>query len=373
MSRKYRIAVLPGDGIGPEVIAETVRVLRACEEEVPGLRFQLETYECGARYYVKNGKRSEWDPGAFEECKKADSILLGAIGLPGVTYPDREPVGAKIVFGLRMGLDLYANLRPVKLLQGVEGPLRSKRSDDIDFVIVRENTEDLYARIQGVLSRGGSDETGIDVRIITKHGSERVVRYAFGLASKRRGAPVDGRKRVTCVDKSNVLRGDRLFRSTFDQVGRAFPRIQRDYAYVDAMTQWMIRSPEKYDVIVTTNMFGDILSDLGASLQGGLGVAPSGNIGDSHAMFEPVHGSAPNMAGKNRANPLAAIRSAGMMMRWLGERNKDSRAKNCAMLIEKSVEKTVLEQESLTPDLGGTGSTRKLGEAIAKNLAVELA
>src|SRR2546428_5557196 len=187
MSRKYRIAVLPGDGIGPEVIAETVRVLRACEEEVPGLRFQLETYECGARYYVKNGKRSEWDPGAFEECKKADSILLGAIGLPGVTYPDREPVGAKIVFGLRMGLDLYANLRPVKLLQGVEGPLRSKRSDDIDFVIVRENTEDLYARIQGVLSRGGSDETRIDVRVITKHGSERVVRYAFGLASKRRG------------------------------------------------------------------------------------------------------------------------------------------------------------------------------------------
>ena len=370
MPRKYKIAVIPGDGIGPEVVNEAVRVLRACEEAVPGLRLSLETYEAGARYYSKSGKKEEWEPGAFEACQKADAILMGAVGLPSVTYSDGRPVGAKVVFGLRMGLDLYANVRPVRLLDGVESPLRSKTSKDIDFVIVRENTEDLYAQIQGVLARGGLEETGVDVRIITSKGSERVVRYSFNLALKRREAPGDGRKRVTCVDKSNVLRGDRLFRSVFDKVGRFFPRVQRDYAYVDAMCQWMIRRPERYDVVVTTNVFGDILSELGAALQGGLGMAPSANIGDFHAMFEPVHGSAPEMAGRNRANPIAAIMSGGMMLEWLGESRKDSKLKAAAGLIDKAVKRTVKERKVLTYDLGGRASTRKVGEAVAKNLVI---
>lgn len=370
MPRKYKIAVIPGDGIGPEVVSEAVRVLRACEEAVPRLRLSLETYEAGARYYAKSGRKDEWEPGLFEACQKADAILMGAVGLPSITYSNGRPVGAKVVFGLRTGLDLYANVRPVRLLDGVESPLRSKASKDIDFVIVRENTEDLYAQIQGVLARGGLEETGVDVRIITSKGSERVVRYSFNLALKRRGAPGDGRKRVTCVDKSNVLRGDRLFRSVFDKVGRFFPRVQRDYAYVDAMCQWMIRRPEKYDVVVTTNVFGDILSELGAALQGGLGMAPSGNIGDFHAMFEPVHGSAPEMAGRKRANPIAAIMSGGMMLEWLGESRKDSKLKTAAGLIDKAVKRTVKERKVLTHDLGGRASTRKVGEAVAKNLVI---
>ncbi len=370
MPRKYRIAVLPGDGIGPEVINEAVRVLKACDEVVPGLRLDLETYEVGARYYVKSAKKGEWEPGTFEACQKADAILMGAVGFPSVKYSDGRPVGGKVVFGLRMGLDLYANVRPVRLLDGVESPLRSKSSKDIGFVIVRENTEDLYAGIQGVLARGGLEETGVDVRVITSKGSERVVRYSFNLASKRKGAPADGKKRVTCVDKSNVLRGDRLFRSVFDRVAGFFPRVQRDYAYVDAMCQWMIRRPERYDVIVTTNVFGDILSELGAALQGGLGMAPSGNIGDFHAMFEPVHGSAPDMAGRNKANPVAAVLSAGMMLEWLGDTRKDQKLKNAAKLIDKAVERTLAERKVSTADLGGRASTRKVGETIAKNLAV---
>ncbi len=368
MPRKYKIAVIPGDGIGPEVVSEAVRVLRACEEAVPGLRLSLETYEAGARYYAKSGRKDEWEPGLFEACQKADAILMGAVGLPSITYSNGRPVGAKVVFGLRTGLDLYANVRPVRLLDGVESPFRSKASKDIDFVIVRENTEDLYAQIQGVLARGGLEETGVDVRIITSKGSERVVRYSFNLALKRRGAPGDGRKRVTCVDKSNVLRGDRLFRSVFDKVGRFFPRIQRDYAYVDAMCQWMIRRPEKYDVVVTTNMFGDILSELGAALQGGLGMAPSANIGDFYAMFEPVHSSAPEMAGRNRANPIAAIMSGRMMLEWLGESRKDSKMKTAARLIDKAVKRTVKERRVLTYDLGGRASTRKVGGAYRRIL-----
>ncbi len=370
MSRKYRVAVLPGDGIGPEVTNVSVRVVEACEEAVPGLRFDLQTYGAGARYYVKSGKKGEWEPGGFEACQKADAILMGAIGLPNVTYPDGRPVGGSVVFGLRMGLDLYANVRPVRLMYGVQSPLRSKSAKDIDFVIVRENTEDLYAGIQGVLARGGLEETGVDVRVITSKGSERVVRYSFNLALKRKGAPGDGKTRVTCVDKSNVLRGDRFFRSVFDRVAGFFPRVDRDYAYVDAMCQWMIRRPEKYDVVVTTNVFGDILSELGAALQGGLGMAPSANIGDFHALFEPVHGSAPDMAGRNRANPVATVLSAGMMLEWLGETRKDSKLKSAARLVDRAVERTLAEGKVLTADLGGRVSTRKMGEAIVKNLAI---
>ncbi len=302
---------------------------------------------------MKSRGKGEWEPGAFDECKRANAILLGPIGLPRVTYPNGEPVGAEVVFGLRLGLDLYANVRPVRLLDGVESPLRSKSAKDIDFMIVRENTEDLYAGIHGVLSRGGLEEAGVDVRVITEKGSERVSRYAFGLALKRRGAPVDGRRRVTCVDKSNVLRGDRLFRSVFDRVGIGFPRVQRDYAYVDSMCQWTVRRPEWYDVVVTTNVFGDILSELGTALQGGLGLAPSGNIGDKYGLFEPVHGSAPELAGKNRANPVAAIMSASMMLEWLGESNDDRKLKTAASLVENAVIRTLREGKVLTRDLGG--------------------
>ncbi len=374
MPRKYTIAVLPGDGIGPEVVEEAVEVLKKAEELV-GFRLGFDTYECGARYWLKNGRKNEWRPGTFEQCKKADAILLGAIGLPDVKYPDGRVVGGEVVFGLRMGLDLYANVRPCKLMDGVDSPLRGKTAKDIDFVVVRENTEDLYTQIQGVLSRGGMEETAIDVGVTTRKGAERVVEYAFRMASKRRGAPSDGKRRVTCVDKSNVLKGSMLFRSAFSKIGRDYPKIEKDYAFVDAMAQWMVRRPERYDVIVTTNLFGDILSDLGGALQGGLGLAPSGNIGDSYGMFEPVHGSAPAYAGKNRANPIAAILSAVMMLEWLSEKRGDRKLGQAARLIRRAIAESLRDRNNLTYDLGGRTSTRRSGQIIQKNMvrASELA
>jgi 3-isopropylmalate dehydrogenase len=368
MPRKYTIAVLPGDGIGPEVVEQAVEVLKKAEE-LSGFQIAFDTFEAGARYWVKNGRKDEWKPGTFEKCVKADAILMGAIGLPDVRYSDGRAVGGEVVFGLRMRLDLYANVRPCKLIEGVETPLRGKTSKDIDFVVVRENTEDSYAQIQGVLARGGVEEVAIDVGVITQRGAERVVDYAFRTASKRHGAPSDGKKRVTCVDKSNVLKGSMLFRSIFSRIGRAYSKIEKDYAYVDAMAQWMVRRPEWYDVIVTTNMFGDILSDLGAALQGGLGLAPSGNIGDSHGMFEPVHGSAPSYAGKNRANPVAAIMSAVMMLEWLSEKRADRRLQQAAGLVRRAVAESLKERKNLTYDLGGRTSTRKMGQIIQERMA----
>ena len=370
MPRKYKIAVLPGDGIGPEVVEQAVQILKKAEELL-GLRIIFNTFEAGARHWLKNGRKDEWKPGTFEKCAKADAILMGAIGLPDVKYSNGRAVGGDVVFGLRIGLDLYANVRPCKLVEGIETPLRGKTPKDIDFVVVRENTEDSYAQIQGVLARGGIEEFAIDVGVITRKGTERIVDYAFRTASKRHGAPSDGKRRVTCVDKSNVLKGSMLFRSIFNRIGRAYSKIEKDYAYVDAMAQWMVRRPERYDVIVTTNMFGDILSDLGAALQGGLGLAPSGNIGDSQGMFEPVHGSAPSYAGKNRANPVAAIMSAVMMLEWLAEKRTDRRLQEAASLIRRAVADSLKERKNLTFDLGGRTSTGKMGQIIQKKM-VEL-
>jgi 3-isopropylmalate dehydrogenase len=267
-----------------------------------------------------------------------------------------------------MGLDLYANVRPVKLMDGVKSPLAMKGPKDIDFVIVRENTEGLYSGIQGILSRGGGDEAGVDVRLITRKGAERIINYAFRLSMRRNGAPVDRKRRVTCVDKSNVLAGCRLFRSIFNEFAGKYPRIQKDYAYVDAICQWLIRRPERYDVIVTTNLFGDILSEIGAALQGGLGLAPSANIGEVHGMFEPVHGSAPRYAGRNVANPTAAILSAMMMLEWLAEKWNDKQLDAAARLINEAVVQSLGKGEMWTQDLGGKTSTRQAGQAVVRNM-----
>src|SRR5713101_5530038 len=348
MPRKYEIAVLPGDGIGPEVIGETLRVLEACKE-MTGLNLETTTYRAGAKYFLgKGGRRRELDDEAFEKCSKADAILLGPIGLPDVVREDGRPVGGNVVFGLRMGLDLYANIRAVKLMNGVKSPLAMKGPKDIDFVVVRENTEGLYSGIQGTLSRGGGDEAGVDVRLVTRKGAERIINHAFRLSMRRNGAPADRTGRVTCVDKSNVLAGCRLFRSIFNDLARKFPKIEKDYAYVDAVCQWLIRRPEKYDVIVTTNLFGDILSEIGAALQGGLGLAPSANIGEDHGLFEPVHGSAPQYAGKDVANPTAAILSAKMMLEWLGGKGNHEEFDVAAKLIQSAVVRGLKNGELLT-------------------------
>lgn len=367
MPRKYTIAVLPGDGVGPEVVEQAVRVAQKAAE-VAGSRIVFDTYQGGARYWQGNKQQREWEPEVFERCKTANAILIGPIGLPSAKYPNGRVVGGEIVFGLRMGLDLYANVRPAKLFPGVDSTLANKTADDIDLVVVRENTEDLYSGIQGSLSRNQAEEIAIDVGVTTAKGAERITDYAFKTASKRSGRPSDNKKQVTCVDKSNVLSGSLLFRSMYQKVGKKYPNIKKDYAFVDAMTQWMIRKPERYDVIVTTNLFGDIISDLAAGIVGGLGLAPSGNIGNSRAMFGPVHGSAPSYAGKNVANPVATILSAAMMLDWLGEKHADNRIKVCAGLIRKATINTLSDPMNHTRDLGGHSSTTKMGQRVQKNI-----
>ncbi|MHA2377540.1 MAG: isocitrate/isopropylmalate dehydrogenase family protein, partial [Candidatus Thorarchaeota archaeon] len=295
MAKKYKIAVLPGDGIGREVIPQAVETLKTTQEAVGGFELEFNEFEGGGEYYLKENR--EWSKEAEDFTKKeADAVLLGAVGAidsggNSVRLPDGNLAGYSLVIGLRFELDLYANVRPVKLFEGVPTPLSNKTHEHIDMLIVRENTEGLYTPIRGKLSRGEMTELAVDLRIITRKGAERVSRYAFHASSERgRGAPVDGVKRVTCVDKSNLLASCQLFRDVFDEVGKEFPSIERDYAFVDAWTQWCLRKPEFYDVVVAPNEFGDIITDLGGAVQGGLGVAPAGSIGDNHAVFEPVHG-----------------------------------------------------------------------------------
>lgn len=356
MARKYRIAVLPGDGVGPETIVEAVRVLRAAAEVTSGLELSFNEFPCGGRYYLETGR--EWPAEAEAFCREeADAILLGGVGWersPGepVRRPDGQLAGAAVVLGLRAELDLYANVRPVRLYPGVPTPLAGQKPGDIDFVVVRENTEGLYAPLRGMLRRGGMDELAVDVRAITRRGSERVSRFAFKLAKSRgRGAPEDRRIRVTCVDKSNLLEGCQLFRRVFREVAKEYQEVEADYAYVDAWTLWCLRRPSYYDVVVTTNMFGDIISDLGAALQGGLGMAAGGNIGDHHAMFEPVHGSAPRIAGQKRANPLASILAGKMMLEWLGQRHGDRRCLEASQAVEQAVIAVLQEGRIRTYDL----------------------
>ena len=366
----YDIALLPGDGTGPEVLAATRGVLDvACERF--GLTLDLTEHQCGAQYYQKH--QAEWAPGAFEATKEADAILLGAIGWPGVSLPDGNIAGVGVIFGLRFGLDLYANVRPTKLYPGVPHKIHGRfgqvwDADKVDMVILRENTEGLYTQAKGALERGGVAEVAIDNNVITRKGSERISRMAFELARTRKGAPGDGKHRVTCIDKANVLAGSRLFRAAFDDVGAAYEDIERDYAYVDAFTQWLIRNPEYYDVCVTSNMLGDIVTDLAAVLQGGMGMAPSGNIGDRHAMFEPVHGSAPKHAGQDRVNPVACILASSMMLDWLGRQHNDEQAAQAAQAIEGAVAQVLSEGKTLSYDLGGSAGTKAVAAAVADRL-----
>ena len=382
LAGKYRIVVLPGDGIGKEVIPEAVKVLKAVEEQV-GLNLEFVEFPCGGEYYLKTGL--EWSEEAWQTCKEeSDAILFGAVGWvkngQPVRLPNGDLAGSNVIFTLRFGLDLYANVRPVKLYPGVPSLLAYKDTSHIDFVFIRENTEDIYVPIRGVLSRREEKELAVDVRVITRKGAERIVRYAFNLCVKRgKGAPLDGKLRVTCVDKSNLLRGCQLFREIYDMVAEKFPQVERDYAYVDAMAMQMVCTPEKLDVVVSPNMFGDILTDLGAALQGGLGMAPSGNIGDRYAMFEPVHGSSPDIAGQGKANPIAAILAAKMMLEWLSEKYSDQKCKKAAEIIEKAVEKVLVEGKIRTFDLCygpysnvEPSKTSQVGDAIVESIRSEV-
>ncbi|MBW1676239.1 MAG: 3-isopropylmalate dehydrogenase [Deltaproteobacteria bacterium] len=348
--RQYDMAVIPGDGTGPEVIAEGLKVLDAVSGKY-GFQLSFHRYDLGGELYKKTGEALPDE--VFESIKKCQAIYLGAIG-----HPDVPPgvLEKGILLRLRFELDQYVNLRPIKLYPGVEIPLKDKGSEDIDFVVVRENTEGLYAGAGGYLRRGTPHEVAIQESINTKMGVERCIRYAFDLCRRRNQA-----KKLTLCGKTNVLTyAFDLWKRTFKEVAQAYPDIETDYAHVDALCMWMIKNPERFDVIVTDNMFGDIITDLGAILQGGMGMAAGANINpEGISMFEPIGGSAPKYAGQNIVNPVASILAVQLMLDTLGETD-------AAEMIEKAVIK-VLAQDLKGVAAGQMGySTSEVGDLIVE-------
>ena len=354
--KSYRIAVVSGDGIGPEVIGGTIDVLSRAQRVVTGFVLDFISAPAGAGTYLEQGEAL---PSAtLETCRGADAVLLGACGLPDVRYPDGTELIPQIT--LRKALDLYAGIRPARRIEGVPGALAGDPA--IDFVLVRESTEGLFASLGGGIVLG--DELATDTQVITRRGTERVVRAAFRLARGRnRPAP-----RVTCVDKANVFRSFAFFRKVFDEVAAEFPDMATDHLYVDAAALEMVRRPGRFDVLVMENLLGDILSDLAAGLVGGLGVAPSADLGDRHAVFQPCHGTAPDIAGRGVANPIAAILSAAMMLDHLADHHDDPAPRAAARRIEEAVAAAVAAGEALTADIGGWASTHEATQAIIRRI-----
>jgi 3-isopropylmalate dehydrogenase len=369
----YKISVIPGDGIGPEVIAEGIKVIEAASE-VCNFEVEWIHYPFGADHYLATGELLSEE--ALKELEKYKAIYMGAVGDP------RVPPGILekgILLNLRFYFDEYINLRPVQLFEGVPTPLAEKTHKDINFDVIRENTEDLYVGLGGRAKgktkeelnlyrkiynvkfgldiESESDEIAYQLMVVSKKGCERVIRYAFELAKKK------NKTKLTSVDKANVLTyAYGLWREIVDKVKKDYPNIEVEYAYVDATAMWFVKNPEAFQVVVTPNMFGDILTDLGAMIQGGLGMAAGANINPKGtSMFEPIHGSAPKYKGLNKANPIATILAGKLMLEFLGE-------EDAANLIEDAV-KEVLKEGRIKPiDLGGSAKTFEIGDAIARKI-----
>ena len=348
--REYAVAVIPGDGIGPEVVAEGLKVLKAVAS-LHGFSLKLTEYPWSAEHYLKTQILMPEE--ALDEYRQQDAVFLGAIGDP------RLPIGLierAVVGALRFRLDLYVNLRPIRCLADHLSPLKGKGPKEIDFLICRENTEDAYTGIGGFLKKGTIDEVAIQEMVYTRRGVERIVRYAYETANRRT------RRKLTLVDKANAIAAHDLWRRTFAEVGKEYPGVQTEVAYVDAAGMWMVKNPESFDVIVTTNLFGDILTDLGAILQGGMGIAASANLHPGKvSMFEPIHGSAPKYRGLGRANPLAAIAAGAMLLDYVGE-------KEAAARIEDAVERLLVSRR--IPSVGADSglSTSQVGDLVVSEL-----
>ncbi len=384
MKDSYHLVLLPGDGVGVEVADQAHELLKTVAEGI-GVSLKVEEIPCGGKFYLDHGSR-DWPENSEERCSAADAILLGAVGWPSpdgpgpVTMGDGRMAGYSPVIGNRTKLDLYANVRPVKLLPGVRHRISGSlaqvwQPENVDMVIVRENTEGMYSGMGGQLSVGGRSTLATDTRVITRHGSERIIRRAFAICRQRSGAPGDGQRRVTAIVKNNVLDGCRLFAEVFAEVAAEYPDIDTELAIVDAFTQWLVTQPERYDVCVTTNMFGDIVTDLAAVLQGGMGMAVGCNVGDAHGMFEPIHGSAPPLAGKDRANPMAMLLATGAALAWLSQGHDDERLARAAQAIEDAVAAIVARGEPLTEDLVGSDSGAAMsavGRAVREGTAQRL-
>jgi len=350
MGKKYQIGVIPGDGTGPEVVAEGLKVLKAVAEKA-GIAYDLVHYDFGGEHYLKTGEILP--DAAIHDIGRMDASFLGAIG-----HPDVKPgiLEKGILLNLRFALDLYINLRPVKLYPGVDTPLSNKGPEHIDFEVVRENTEGLYAGAGGCLKKGTADEVAIQESINTRKGVERCLRYAFERCRQR-----NRRKKLTLCGKTNVLTfAFDLWERVFNEVGEEYPDVERDYAHVDATCMWMVKNPEWFDVIVTDNMFGDIITDLGAMIQGGMGIAAGGNINPyGTGMFEPIGGSAPKYTGRNVINPMAAIMAVQLMLAHLGEAE-------AADVVESAVMEVIANHmKSMNAGKMGMG-TAGVGDLVVK-------
>jgi 3-isopropylmalate dehydrogenase len=354
LKTNYRIAVLAGDGIGPEVVGESLRVLDTLAEKLEDVTFAFDEISVGAGEYLQHG-----DPlpaHALERMQACDAILLGAMGLPEVRWPSGVEMTPQI--DIREKLELYNGVRPIRLYHPTHSPLKGFGGEGrpIDFVLIRENCEGLFSA--RLAPRAGNADRETDTMLITRLGAERICRAAFRLARTRR-------HHVTLVDKANVLPSMAFFRRVFDEVAREFPDVKTERIYIDAMALFLVQRPHTFDVVVTENMFGDILSDLGAGLVGGMGMAPSADLGDRWGLFQPAHGSAPDIAGKGIANPIATILSVAMLLEWLGH----PETVRGARLLEAAVARVLADPANATRDLGGPLGTRAMADRVIAALA----
>lgn len=360
--KSYSIAVLPGDGIGPEVMKAATEVLNNLQGRI-GRRFDLNVCPAGAQHYLDSG--DALPEATLNACRAADAILFGSMGLPHVRAKD----GTEIIpqLDIRFALDLYAGVRPIRSFVGLPGPLADPRAAQIDLVLVRENTEGLfYARNRGHMEGQGDAEAAIDPMKITRGGTARVCDFALNLARQRKAKGKPGR--VTSVDKANVFLSMAFWRNVFEERARAFPDLRTDSAYVDAVALSLVMKPWDFDVLVTENMFGDILSDLIAAFAGGMGMAPSADIGDKYALFQPAHGTAPDIAGKGIANPSAMLLSAVMMLDWLAEKHGDAALTDGARAIESSMERVFTSGKVHPYEFGGSSGTADIMRAVIAGL-----
>lgn len=351
--RDLNIAIIPGDGVGPEVVEEGKKVLRFISEKDVDLNIKFEEFPWGCEYYLKHGKMMSDD--GIEKLKKFDAILLGAVGYP--TVPDDVSLWG-LLLKIRKEFNQYVNLRPVKLLDGIDGILKNAKTKDIDMIFIRENSEGEYSGVGSWLFKGQDNELVIQDSVFSKKGTERIIRYAFELASK------EGKK-LTSITKSNALNYSMVFwDKIFDEVKKEYPEVETESLLVDAASMQMVRNPKRFEVVVASNLFGDILTDLGAAISGGMGIAASANLNPERefpSMFEAIHGSAPRLAGKSLANPMATVWSVAQMMEFLGYHDWSEK-------ILRAIEKTVKDGKIVTYDLGGDAKTYEVGDEIVRQI-----
>jgi len=353
MAITHRIAVIPGDGIGPEVIAEGVKVLNRVSQLDGGFRFEFTYFPWGCEYYLKHGRMMDED--GLEQLRRFEAIYLGAVGYPGV--PDHISLW-DLLLKIRKGFDQYVNLRPIRLLEGVQSPLAGVTKERVDMIVIRENSEGEYAGAGEWLFRGQENEVVLQTGVFSRKGTERIIRYAFETA-RRLG------KTLTSISKGNALNYSMVFwDQVFQEVAKEYPDVPTRSYLVDAASMYFVRKPELFQVVVASNLFGDILTDLGAAIAGGLGLAAGANLNPERnypSMFEPIHGSAPRHAGKGTANPMAAIWSASQMLDFLGYEDWGKR-------VLRAIEQVIVEQKVLTPDMKGTATTSQVGDEIVNML-----